>query len=66
MSSHQHRVGRPRVASTHTTRTYPIRFTEEERAALDANAESAGMNLAVYIRDVLEKAGAFKVQRTKR
>lgn len=66
MSTHQHRVGRPRLPSVHTTRNMSVRFTDDERAALAAHAELADRPVAAFIRDVLEKAGVLKLPRGRR
>lgn len=66
MSSHEHRVGRPRLPSEHTTRSMSIRFTEAERAALAEHAELAERPVAAFVRDVLERAGVLKPPQTKR
>lgn len=61
-----HKMGRPPRVSEHTTRGVSVRFTEAERLALKSHADHADKPLAVFIREVLEKAGLLKPLRTKR
>ena len=64
--SHDHKVGRPLRAQSHSTTNINVRLTQDENEALRWHAEQEAVPLAVLVRATLQEAGLFTKRRRKR
>lgn len=65
MPSHDHKVGRPLRAPSHSTTNINVRLTDDENEALRWHAERLGVPLAVLVRQTLGAAGLFSMSRKR-